>query len=47
MQVTGGFEDSDTPLNLDFTQLLQLARWVYRAHGEVIKESLVKQNLHI
>ena len=44
MQVTGGFEDSVTPLNLDFTQLLQLARWVYRAHGEVIKESLDELN---
>ena len=47
MQVTGGFEDSSKPLNLDFTQLLQLARWVYRAHGEVIKESLDELNFKL
>ena len=40
MQVTGGFEDSSKPLNLDFTQLLKLARWIYRTYGEITKDSL-------
>lgn len=47
LQVTGGFKDNSKPLNLDFTQLLKLARWIYRTYGEITKDSLSELNFRL
>jgi hypothetical protein len=44
-QVTGMFEDNPNGLNIDVTQLLLTARWVYRIYGESTKDTLSKLNL--
>lgn len=46
-QLTGGFKDNATSLNIDLTQLLLTARWVYRTYGESTKLTLNKQHFII
>jgi len=46
-QLSGGFEDNPIPLNVDITQLLLTARWVYRTYGETTKLTLSNQNFII
>jgi hypothetical protein len=47
MQLTGGFKDNAISLNIDSTQILLTARWVYRTYGESTKLTLSKQNFII
>jgi hypothetical protein len=46
-QLTGGFKDNPISLNIDLTQILLTARWVYRTYGESTKLTLSKQNFII
>ena len=40
-------KDNSKPLNLNFTQLLKLARWIYRTYGEITKDSLNELNFKL
>jgi hypothetical protein len=46
-QITGGFKDNPMSLNIDLTQILLTAQWVYRTYGESTKVTLSKQNFII
>jgi hypothetical protein len=43
-QLKGGFTDNTNSLNIDLTQILLTARWVYRTYGESTKLTLNEKN---
>lgn len=47
VQIIGGYKDNPISLNIDLTQILLTARWVYRTYGESTKVTLSKQNFII
>jgi hypothetical protein len=43
-QLTGGFNDATVSIDVEPTQLLLMARWIYRAYGESTKLTLNETN---
>lgn len=46
-QITGVFNDNPMSLNINLTQILLTAQWVFRTYGESTKDILSKQNFII
>ena len=47
LQLTAGFKDNASSINIGFTQILLTGRWIYRTYGESTKITLNEQNFII